>query len=93
MVYLDADVQVFDNIDHLFDLPNGYFYAVMDCFCEMWPEQCPDKVKWPQELGPEPQYYFNAGVFVFEPSFSTYCDLMRTLEVTPPTAYAEQVIL
>ncbi|KAH9303379.1 hypothetical protein KI387_014962 [Taxus chinensis] len=34
MVYLDADIQVFDNIDHLFDMPDGYFYAVMDCFCE-----------------------------------------------------------
>ncbi|KAL3538311.1 hypothetical protein ACH5RR_001677 [Cinchona calisaya] len=93
MVYLDADVQVFENIDNLFDLPNGYFYAEMDCFCEVWPEQCPDKVKWPQELGSEPQYYFNAGVFVFEPSFSTYADLLKTLEVTPPTAYAEQDLL
>lgn len=34
MIYLDGDIQVFDNIDHLFDLPDGYFYAVMDCFCE-----------------------------------------------------------
>uniref|UniRef100_M8CK84 Hexosyltransferase n=1 Tax=Aegilops tauschii TaxID=37682 RepID=M8CK84_AEGTA len=34
MVYLDADIQVFDNIDELFDLPKGHFYAVMDCFCE-----------------------------------------------------------
>ncbi|KAH9319036.1 hypothetical protein KI387_020805, partial [Taxus chinensis] len=32
MVYLDANIQVFDNIDHLFDMPDGYFYAVMDCF-------------------------------------------------------------
>ncbi|GLU07222.1 hypothetical protein SLE2022_241870 [Rubroshorea leprosula] len=34
MIYLDGDIQVNDNIDHLFDLPDGYFYAVMDCFCE-----------------------------------------------------------
>ncbi|KAL0693714.1 hypothetical protein Bca4012_060894 [Brassica carinata] len=32
MIYLDADIQVFDNIDNLFDLPDGYFHAVMDCF-------------------------------------------------------------
>ena len=34
MVYLDADIQVFDNIDELFELEKGHFYAVMDCFCE-----------------------------------------------------------
>ncbi|ONK63161.1 uncharacterized protein A4U43_C07F12040 [Asparagus officinalis] len=34
MIYLDADIQVCGNIDELFDLPGGYFYAVMDCFCE-----------------------------------------------------------
>ena len=32
MVYLDADIQVYDNIDHLFDLDAGSFYAVKDCF-------------------------------------------------------------
>nr|ACU18470.1 unknown [Glycine max] len=31
-IYLDGDIQVFGNIDHLFDLPDNYFYAVMDCF-------------------------------------------------------------
>nr|XP_028952390.1 galactinol synthase 2-like [Malus domestica] len=34
MIYLDGHIQVFDNIDHLFDMPEGSFYAVMDCFCE-----------------------------------------------------------
>ncbi|KAK8938210.1 Galactinol synthase 1 [Platanthera guangdongensis] len=34
MIYLDADTQVFENIDHLFDMAGGNFYAVMDCFCE-----------------------------------------------------------
>ncbi|RVX01558.1 Galactinol synthase 2 [Vitis vinifera] len=34
MIYLDGDIQVYDNIDHLFELPDGHFYAVMDCFCE-----------------------------------------------------------
>ncbi|ONK61706.1 uncharacterized protein A4U43_C08F32720 [Asparagus officinalis] len=33
MIYLDADIQVYANIDNLFDLPDGSFYAVMDCFC------------------------------------------------------------
>ncbi|XP_050920483.1 galactinol synthase 2 [Lathyrus oleraceus] len=31
MIYLDGDIQVFENIDHLlFDLPNNYLYAVID---------------------------------------------------------------
>ncbi|XP_043709907.1 galactinol synthase 2-like [Telopea speciosissima] len=101
MVYLDADIQVYENIDHLFDLQNGYFHAVMDCFCEKtWShtsqykigycQQCPDKVKWPAEMGSPPALYFNAGMFVFEPSLSTCDDLLKNLQVTPPTAFAEQ---
>ncbi|GJN33467.1 hypothetical protein PR202_gb22071 [Eleusine coracana subsp. coracana] len=69
MVYLDADIQVFENIDELFDLEKGYFYAVKDCFCEKkWShtpqykigycQQCPDRVPWPEndddELGVGP---------------------------------------
>ncbi|KAI8025933.1 Galactinol synthase 2 [Camellia lanceoleosa] len=93
--------EVFENIDHLFDNPNGYFYAVKDCFCEKtWShtpqyqigycQQCPDKVHWPAELGPKPPLYFNAGMFVFEPSLSIYDDLLQTLKITPPTPFAEQ---
>ncbi|XP_021734495.1 galactinol synthase 2-like [Chenopodium quinoa] len=105
MIYLDGDIQVYDNIDHLFDLPNGYFYAVMDCFCEKtWShtpqykigycQQSPNKVRWPEEeLGPKPALYFNAGMFVYEPSISTYHDLLKTLQITPPTPFAEQDFL
>lgn len=103
MMYLDADIQVFENIDHLFDTADGYFYAVMDCFCEKtWShspqysvgycQQCPDKVKWPGEsMGSPPPLYFNAGMFVFEPSRLTYDTLLDTLQITPPTPFAEQV--
>ncbi|KAJ6354682.1 hypothetical protein OIU77_005313 [Salix suchowensis] len=104
MIYLDGDIQVFYNVDHLFDMPDGYFYAVMDCFCEKtWSsspqykigycQQCPDKVKWSAEMGPKPPLYFNAGMFVYEPNLSTYHDLLRTLKVTPPTLFAEQDFL
>ncbi|XP_062084081.1 galactinol synthase 1 [Humulus lupulus] len=104
-IYLDGDIQVYDNIDHLFDLPDGHFYAVMDCFCEKtWShtpqykvgycQQCPERVKWPAaELGPPPALYFNAGMFVFEPCLSTYHDLLNTLKVTTPTSFAEQDFL
>ncbi|CAK9322317.1 unnamed protein product [Citrullus colocynthis] len=105
MVYLDGDIQVYDNIDELFELPNGHFYAVMDCFCEKtWShtpqyqigycQQCPDKVRWPDDLGqPRPPLYFNAGMFVFEPNIVTYHDLLNTVKVTPPTPFAEQDFL
>ncbi|XVE77513.1 hypothetical protein DITRI_Ditri13aG0069000 [Diplodiscus trichospermus] len=104
MIYLDGDIQVFDNIDHLFDLPDGHFYAVMDCFCEKtWShtpqykigycQQCPDKVKWPAEMGLPPSLYFNARMFVFEPSLATYENLLKTLKTTPPTPFAEQDFL
>ncbi|KAK4781667.1 hypothetical protein SAY86_015769 [Trapa natans] len=105
MIYLDGDIQVYDNIDHLFDLPDGHLYAVMDCFCEKtWShtpqhkvgycQQCPDRVRWPEaELGPRPPPYFNAGMFVFEPSRPTYHDLLSTLKATPPTPFAEQDFL
>ncbi|KAG4112772.1 hypothetical protein ERO13_D13G183200v2 [Gossypium hirsutum] len=101
MIYLDGDIQVFDNIDHLFDMEDGYFYAVMDCFCEKtWShtlqykigycQQCRNKVEWPAHLGPKPPLYFNAGMFVYEPNLSTYYQLLATLKVTPPTPFAEQ---
>ncbi|XP_019172905.1 PREDICTED: galactinol synthase 2-like [Ipomoea nil] len=104
MIYLDGDIQVFQNIDHLFELPDGHFYAVMDCFCEKtWSktpqytigycQQRPDKVQWPEELGPKPPLYFNAGMFVYEPSLPVYDDLLKTLKTTPPTSFAEQDLL
>ncbi|CAK9158168.1 unnamed protein product [Ilex paraguariensis] len=104
MVYLDADVQVFGNIDNLFDLPDGYFYGVMDCFCEKsWSQspqysigycqQCPDKVKWPAEMGSPPPLYFNAGMFVFEPSRLTYESLIEAVQITPTGPFADQDLL
>ncbi|WOH14247.1 hypothetical protein DCAR_0933764 [Daucus carota subsp. sativus] len=104
MIYLDGDIQVFSNIDHLFDMPKGYFYAVKDCFCEKtWSDspqykigycqQCPNKVQWPSNLGPKPPLYFNAGMFVYEPSLSIYDDLLSSVKTTPPTSFAEQDFL
>lgn len=95
--------EVYGNIDHLFELPDGHFYAVMDCFCEntwshtpQYPigycQQCQDRAYWPEHSGPRPPLYFNAGMFVFQPSLSTYADLLLTLRITPPTPFAEQVI-
>lgn len=105
MIYLDGDIQVYENIDELFDLDDSYFYAVMDCFCEKtWShtpqykigycQQCPEKVSWPvDKMGPPPSLYFNAGMFVFEPSISTGEKLLSDLKITPPTPFAEQDFL
>ncbi|KAF3453147.1 hypothetical protein FNV43_RR03583 [Rhamnella rubrinervis] len=56
-------------------------------------QQCPQKVRWPSDFGPKPALYFNAGMFVFEPSLPTYHDLLKTVKVTPPTSFAEQDFL
>ncbi|KAE8671249.1 Galactinol synthase 1 [Hibiscus syriacus] len=56
-------------------------------------QQCPDKIKWPDEKGQPPSLYFNAGMFVFEPGLETYENLLQTLEITPPTPFAEQDFL
>ncbi|WCJ23249.1 galactinol synthase 2 [Euphorbia peplus] len=104
MIYLDADIQVFENIDHLFDSQNGYIYGVMDCYCERnwrfspqykigYCQQCPERVIWPSKMGPPPPLYFNAGMFVFEPNLCTYSRLLDDCEVTPPTSFAEQDFL
>ncbi|CAE6117211.1 unnamed protein product [Arabidopsis arenosa] len=105
MIYLDGDIQVFSNIDHLFDTPRGYLYAVKDCFCEVsWSktpqykigycQQSPKKVTWPVEsLGAPPPVYFNAGMLVFEPNLVTYEDLLRVVQITTPTYFAEQDFL
>ncbi|CAA7408553.1 unnamed protein product [Spirodela intermedia] len=101
MVFLDADIQVFSNVDHLFDTPDGRFYAVMDCFCEKsWSyspqyaigycQQCPERVRWPPELGPPPSRYFNSGMFVFEPSRATSRSIIEALRIIPVTPFAEQ---
>ena len=100
MIYFDGDIQVYGNVDELFDLPDGQLYGVLDCFCEWhhspqykigYCQQCPDRVQWPAELGQAPSSYFNAGMFVFEPSQATYDDMMNTIKITPPSSFAEQV--
>ncbi|KAG9153366.1 hypothetical protein Leryth_017273 [Lithospermum erythrorhizon] len=93
MIYLDADIQVFENIDHLFDMEDGYFYGVVDCLCEMSNKPCNDTIQWPTELGQSPPYYFNGGMFMFQPSLSTYNQLLDTFNSVPSTPFAEQDLL
>ncbi|XP_034707168.1 galactinol synthase 2-like [Vitis riparia] len=129
IIYLDGDIQVFGNIDHLFDLGNGHFHAVMDCFCERSWSNSPQynivllnasnyrksrvimaavfkisaKVHCSRvvslsflflicqsSMGRRPPFYFNAGMFIFEPNLSVYDHLLSTLVITPASTFAEQ---
>ncbi|GKV01458.1 hypothetical protein SLEP1_g14008 [Rubroshorea leprosula] len=84
MIYLEGDVQVYSNIDDLFDLNDGYIYAPRF----PWPEF----LKWPTEFGtPRPCCYFNASMFVFEPGASIFDDLLKTIASIPPIPLTEQV--
>ncbi|GKV01501.1 hypothetical protein SLEP1_g14051 [Rubroshorea leprosula] len=74
MIYLEGDVQVYSNIDDLFDFNDGYIYAPR----QPWPEF----LMWPTEFGtPKPSYYFNASMFVFEPGAPIFNDLLVLLNI------------
>ncbi|KAF6175475.1 hypothetical protein GIB67_021965 [Kingdonia uniflora] len=101
MIYIDGDIQVFDNIYSLFDLPDGHLYAVSDCFCKNpWSHtrHCnigychrdSERETWPSRMGPPPSPYFNAGFLVFKPSRVVYDDILEKVKTTPPTSFAEQ---
>ncbi|RWR94373.1 galactinol synthase 1 [Cinnamomum micranthum f. kanehirae] len=91
MIYLNPDVQVYDNIDLLFDYPDGDLYAVLHCFCKEEMEMMQAKPK--TALRCQETLYFNAGMFVFEPSKKICKELLDTLKVTEPTPFAEQEYL
>ncbi|RWR94367.1 galactinol synthase 1 [Cinnamomum micranthum f. kanehirae] len=91
MIYLNADVQVYDNIDELFDYPDGDLYAVLHCFCKEEMEMMQAKAN--TALRCQEILYFNSGMFVFEPSKKICKELLDTLIVTLPTPFAEQEYL
>lgn len=91
MIYMDGDIQVLGFIDNLFDMPCGYFYAVMDCSCQIDGQRCAEALKWPKVVGEEPKYYFNGGMFLLAPCLHTHTRLLSTLAVKPPTTFAELV--
>lgn len=93
MIYLDSDIQVFENIDHLFELEDGYLYGVPDCVCELHGQPCKESIQWPEILGTKPSTYINGGMFILEPNLFTYHNILKTLQVTPPTPFAEQVYI
>ena len=94
LVYLDSDVIPMQNIDDMFMAP--HFSASQD---NMVPDegfdaercQAPSlhmKAPWQTKSA-----YFNAGVFVFEPSLEELSEIMKTLKYSKLTRYAEQDLL
>eukprot|EP00960_Hanusia_phi_P020257 598278-Hanusia_phi.AAC.4 len=98
MVYLDADMVVRRNIDHLFDEP-AEFLAAQDCYNGGDPEDKarghyhdPEKCFYSSSCPCKIKPYFNAGFFVFTPSHETASDMKKTsrsMDVTQLT-FAEQ---
>ncbi|GKV01479.1 hypothetical protein SLEP1_g14027 [Rubroshorea leprosula] len=80
MIYLEGDIQVFDNIDSPFDLPDCCIYVPLGCSCTGAGSQCPESSKWPTELGPKPGYYNSASMFLFEPDTSILYVLLTMLQ-------------
>ena len=94
LVYLDSDVIPMQNIDDMFMAP--HFSAAQD---NMVPDegfdaercQAPSlhmKAPWQTKSA-----YFNAGVFVFEPSLEELSEIMKTLKHSKLTRCAEQDLL
>ncbi|EKX41825.1 hypothetical protein GUITHDRAFT_112244 [Guillardia theta CCMP2712] len=98
MVYLDADMVVRRNIDHLFEHPQE-FLAAQDCYNGGDPEDKarghyhdPEKCFYSSSCPSKIKPYFNAGFFVFTPSHETANDMKqksRSMDVTQLT-FAEQ---
>jgi inositol 3-alpha-galactosyltransferase len=98
VVYIDADMLVIRNMDHLFDLPQG-FHAARDCYAGR--PSCEERERCPL-FGPECAGancdYFNAGLFVCEPSrleFQRMCELVAEASLFQKfgSGYAEQDFL
>jgi inositol 3-alpha-galactosyltransferase len=66
LIYLDADMLVLKNIDHLFDLPPAPLYAVGDCYGG---REDAEEREACCHFAPDTQpAYFNAGFLVIAPS-------------------------
>eukprot|EP00873_Tetraselmis_striata_P003092 jgi/Tetstr1/423356/TSEL_014049.t1 len=94
LVYLDSDVLPMRNIDDMFLAP--HFSACQD---NMMPDACvtTDECQAPGPLNKAPNRtksaYFNAGIFVFEPSLEELAEMLEMLQSYKITRYAEQDFL
>lgn len=92
LVYLDADMLVVRNIDHLVDLPPG-FYAAPDCAYGRAMQAERDACALLPRGGASRPAYFNAGMFVMTPSrreLRRFEALLVAGEI-PVGGFAEQV--
>lgn len=102
MMYLDSDIQVYENLDELLENPDGHLYAVIDCFCEKtWShtpqyqigycQHRPDLVQWPSQLAPLPPFTSTPACSSLTPAPHTCKSLLHSLKVTVPTTFAQPV--
>ena len=93
LVYLDADMLVLKNIDHLFDLPPG-FYAAPDCAAGRRTQAERDDCALLRPAGQRP-HYFNAGMFAMAPSRAQLAGFHAALATGAARvgSYAEQDLL
>uniref|UniRef100_A0A061R120 Hexosyltransferase n=1 Tax=Tetraselmis sp. GSL018 TaxID=582737 RepID=A0A061R120_9CHLO len=94
LVYLDADTLPMQNIDDMFLAP--HFSGVLD---NMTPDAAFSSEKFqvpsflPRASLSCSRAYFNAGVFVFEPSLEELAAMKEALRTYPVTRFAEQDFL
>ncbi|KAL0371573.1 UNVERIFIED_CONTAM: Galactinol synthase 1 [Sesamum angustifolium] len=91
MVYLDGDIQVYDNIDHLFDLEDGYFYAVMDCFCEKTWSHTPTIQTWLLPAMPGKGFFNMFFKDIYQPIPNVYNLVLAMLWRHPENVELDQV--
>lgn len=87
IVYLDADMVVLRNIDHLFDIccsdsKNGEFYAVGDCYGGRLEAKERDACCFFDSNTTKPEY-FNAGFCVLTPNKGEYQRMLAALPTWP----------
>lgn len=93
LIYLDADMLVCRNIDHLFHLPHSFFWAAPDCAAGRKTQAERDACALLRACCGEQPDYFNAGMFVMTPCLEQLEDFGEALDSAPIAGYAEQDFL
>ncbi|PSC71445.1 glycosyl transferase [Micractinium conductrix] len=95
LIYLDADMILLRSIDHLFDLPHGFWAgAVQAPDCTAGRQTLAERDACPLFCCDRPQY-FNAGLFVMQPSAAELArfECMLAAGKAVVGGYAEQDLL
>ncbi len=93
LVFLDGDMALRKNLDHLFTLPHAPLYAVGDCYGGRETEE--ERNKCCHFTPDSPPEYFNAGFYVMRPSKAELATMRAALVdgSVPVGRFAEQDFL